>query len=151
MLPPSESVFHSALWSILTLWIVSLLSTSTSSAFAILLNNFFFAVFESFSIDSKSSWCTSVARCYGVNVGRMQCCGNKSKDPEVRYNFSLEHRNLSCDNDPMLDHNSMHPNLYYPKMCMYLVIHELPLLYQVVPMDEHSNHICVQKFDDMLI
>ena len=36
-------------------------------------------------MDSMSSLCTSFACCSGVNSGSRQCCGNRSNDPEMRY------------------------------------------------------------------
>ena len=57
------------------------------SDIAMVLSSFRLALFGSFCTASWSSLCTSSACCSGENVGKIQCCGKRSKDPDVRYDL----------------------------------------------------------------
>ena len=61
------------------------LSCTTFNSHSALVIIFLRFVFGRFLIASSSSLCTASACCVGLKSGRMQCCGNRSYEPEVRY------------------------------------------------------------------
>ena len=62
-------------------------AANSASDVAMVLSSFRLAFFARFCTASLSSLCTLSACCSGENVGKMQCCGKRSKDPDVRYNL----------------------------------------------------------------
>ena len=62
-------------------------AANSASDVAMVLRSFRLAFFGRFFTAYLSSLCTSSACCSGENVGNMQCCGNRSKDPDVRYDL----------------------------------------------------------------
>ena len=62
-------------------------AANSASDVAMVLSSFCLAFFGRFCTASLSSLFTSLACCSGENVGKMQCCGKRSKDPDVRYDL----------------------------------------------------------------
>ena len=62
-------------------------ATNSASDVAMVLSSLRLDFFGRFCTASLSSLCNSSACCSGENVGKMQCCRKRSKDPDVRYDL----------------------------------------------------------------
>ena len=62
-------------------------AANSASDVAMVLRSFRLAFFGRICTASLISLCTSSACCSGENVGKMQCCGKRSNDPDVQYDL----------------------------------------------------------------